>query len=367
VSGVEGRSSSEGEYRFVVEQLQRQLDGIMTQQHGMSDALRHLMEENLSLRRAAMAAEEMAAAPARAAVAAQAATAPPVPPQHQVVSDALTGPSVSRLVSQLQLPGFDRGKDVDTWLFKVERYLELCSPAPTEAQKVGFASLKLEGQAATWWRNLYASHNVPGDWAAFKAQFKAQFQNLPPQEAARDKLARARQISTVSDYVDYTRALHCQIIDLAEAEKMDRFKRGLKPGLQEKVRTARPAPASFEEMTVLALTLDAAERAARAGTVKLQGNSGHGGANWNTQHAREREAPMELDSAHVGVVKGSRNVSGSTAAVGGMYRPPHKRQTDMGKVRCYNCDCFGHYAAQCTKPKRSRAPKQGGWYRGHRQ
>jgi hypothetical protein len=48
--------------------------------------------------------------------------------------------------------------------------------------------------------------------------------------------------------------------DNSEAEKVDRFERGLNPHLQQKVRVAHPPPTTVEAMTELALTFDAAER-----------------------------------------------------------------------------------------------------------
>jgi hypothetical protein len=70
-------------------------------------------------------------------------------------------------------------------------------------------------------------------------------------------------MGSVSQYVAHVWALHCLITDISEAGKMDRIERGLKPHLQQKVRVAHPPPTTLEDMIELALTIDAAERAAQ--------------------------------------------------------------------------------------------------------
>jgi hypothetical protein len=37
---------------------------------------------------------------------------------------------------------------------------------------------------------------------------------------------------------------------------------------------------------------------------------------------------------------------------------------DMSRVKCYNCEGFGHIARDCTKPKKSRVSRQGNGKRG---
>jgi hypothetical protein len=65
-------------------------------------------------------------------------------------------------------------------------------------------------------------------------------------------------MGTLAQYEANVRALYCVTTDISEAKKMDCFEWSLKLHLQQKVRVAHPPPTTFEAMTELTLTFDAA-------------------------------------------------------------------------------------------------------------
>jgi hypothetical protein len=259
---------------------------------------------------------------------------------HQAGLLAQTGASgpvisVQKLLGQMQLPEYDpRTHNAEVWFYRLEQYMGLCVPRPSSADMISLASLRLRGAALDWWRSLSMTGRCPNTWEAFKQALKGQFQTLPPVRVARDKLAIARQVGSVAQYVAHVRALHCVIADISEAEKMDRFERGLKPHLQQKVRVAHPPPTTFEAMTELALTFDAAERAAQGRSHEFRSRAA---VSQNT-HESFSQAPMEIDALSVKAKKSKRP--------GGGF-----------KGRCFSCNEYGHRAGDCPKGQKGRQSK----------
>jgi hypothetical protein len=102
----------------------------------------------------------------------------------------------------------------------------------------------------------------------------------------------------LEQYVTYVRSLHLVIGDLSEGEKMDRFLRGLKPKLQERLRAMRPHARTFEELVQRALVLDDAERAGSASTRAFP--SGGNCRSYTTNPAKAQQHPRHADSDEYG-------------------------------------------------------------------
>jgi hypothetical protein len=73
------------------------------------------------------------------------------------------GNVLSQALKAIKLPEYCGEKDaldLDTWFFSMGEHFSTM-PGITEDQKVLIAGLVLEGQAATWWRDLSADRLLP--------------------------------------------------------------------------------------------------------------------------------------------------------------------------------------------------------------
>ncbi|CAI7889198.1 unnamed protein product [Closterium sp. NIES-53] len=119
---------------------------------------------------------------------------------------------------------------VSRWLFLVEQFLLLSHILP--AEWTAFTGTLLRGSAITWWQSVHATIQ---SWDQFKLIFTATFQPVNPNIRARDALAALKQLKSVQDYASRFRDIAQEILDLSDAERMDRFKRGLKTNVRMEV------------------------------------------------------------------------------------------------------------------------------------
>lgn len=96
---------------------------------------------------------------------------------------------------------------VNTWIFKVEQYLELSQlNAPnnpiSDENQIRLASTFLKGPAAIWWYNNVSSGNVPSTWNDFKYAVSQEFIPRDHSKRARDRLRNLKQTKSVAKYLD---------------------------------------------------------------------------------------------------------------------------------------------------------------------
>ena len=134
-------------------------------------------------------------------------------------------------------------KRVDNWLFNMETYFKAIR-MPRE-QWVEFAVTFLRDGAAIWWRshlNLVAQglDQLMTDWENFSRVIYAQFTPVNAPKIARDDLYFLRQTRSVMEYIEEFSDACLKIEDLGAGEKLDKFVRGLKPHIAEKVEIENP-------------------------------------------------------------------------------------------------------------------------------
>ena len=138
-----------------------------------------------------------------------------------------------------------RNERVDMWLNKMEQCF--IGTALAEERQVAVATSYLEGAANTWWcahiiettpDNLREQRIVK--WSDFKEALTAQFRTIHPEKLARDKLWSLKQTTSVTNYVYDFNTLCLDIGDIAESEKLDKFVRGLKASVAEKLEIEDP-------------------------------------------------------------------------------------------------------------------------------
>jgi len=83
---------------------------------------------------------------------------------------------------------------------------------------------------------------VEPKWSEFIATFQAQFEPLPPSYLVRAEMRMLQQTGSLGmgTYITRFRHLSSSIPDMAEADHVDYFIRGLMPALQNKVKMSLP-------------------------------------------------------------------------------------------------------------------------------
>jgi hypothetical protein len=143
---------------------------------------------------------------------------------------------------------------MENFLFNCEQFfIGMSVPAD---KKVFFASGLLDGPIKTWWRHTCTVHQASGtldtlyDWSTFHALLLARFRAVNALRHARDTIASLKQDGPVRTYAQKIQKLAMQVLDMTDAELLDRFMRGLKPRTCMEV-TMREPP-SFGEAVKLA-------------------------------------------------------------------------------------------------------------------
>ena len=135
------------------------------------------------------------------------------------------------------------GTDPTVWLFQFKQYAEITGVALDQRAKL--AATYLDDKAATWWMHLVSQQsNNNADtitWQIFYDGLLTAFKPVNSKKIARNKLAVLKQTHSVQKYNDEFRTLCRDIDDMNEAEKLDRYMRGLKGFICERVELAQPS------------------------------------------------------------------------------------------------------------------------------
>jgi hypothetical protein len=128
---------------------------------------------------------------------------------------------------------------VDNWLFQFNQFYE-ASNVTNDWERVTYAASFLRGPALTWWQTrreqVATGHEaLIQTWEDFSTSIKEAFKPINATKAARDKLAKLRQRTSVQDYITEFRNLTLLIPDMSDGDKLDRFLRGLKFPIQKEL------------------------------------------------------------------------------------------------------------------------------------
>lgn len=154
--------------------------------------------------------------------------------------------------------GGRREENVETWLFQVKQYLDLCK-IEDEKTQVQMAAAFLKDTAAVWWRNRLTSSLADlgglNTWSVFQTTLAGQFKPVNASKQARDRMARLRQTHSVQAYIHAFRSIALEIPSMTEEEKLDKFLRGLRDEIRVPVELR--GPTSMEEAATFAERVDA--------------------------------------------------------------------------------------------------------------
>lgn len=228
--------------------------------------------------------------------------------------------------------GTDDAKRVRQWVFQVDNYFTVTGEP--EERRVSYATTLLRKSALLWWLSLRVEER-PMAWAGFSSAIVDYFQPLSATIVARDVLARLYQKSSVKAYAEEFKAQVLNIPDVTDAEKLDRFRRGLKKDVRLHVAFANPP--TFDQAVTIAEQIDEVLYAHRAysGGAKTYGNA--------ASTSRSNISPTAME---IGAIQSSDE-----------HRGPYKKLTPEEKAEltrhnaCFYCRKPGHVAIRCPAKK----------------
>jgi hypothetical protein len=148
------------------------------------------------------------------------------------------------------------GTDPTVWLFQFKQYADITQVPLAHQPKL--AATYLDDKAATWWMHLVSQqpHNSADGitWPMFSDGLLTAFKPVNSKKIARNKLAVLKQTHSVQKYNDDFRALCRDIDDMNDAEQLDRYMRGLKAHICERVELSQPT--TLHEAMSRAHTID---------------------------------------------------------------------------------------------------------------
>jgi hypothetical protein len=244
-----------------------------------------------------------------------------------------------------------RGSDPEVWLFQFNQYADINHLAENDRPK--FAATYLEGNAATWWRNLVTQSTDDVSWVEFQQELIGTFKPVNAKKIARDRLAVLKQINSVAKYnFDFTQ-LCLEINDVSESEKLDKYIRGLKDKIRVEVELAEP--------TTLAQAMSKAQRIDNITyQTYISQHSQHASRNFSSHqdgNAMDLGSIGEVNvvSSGHGRVDTKRYRSNEVQNSGKQFTPAQRLSQEEFKYcqankLCLRCKEPGHVARYCTKP-----------------
>lgn len=238
----------------------------------------------------------------------------------------------------------------------MEQYFLACGEERSQ-RKVAIAGSLLRGNAAIWWQRVVSEAADIGvaenqcTWEVFMELIRQAFRPVNFKARARDKLAKLRQRTSVADYVAQFSALAFEIPDLGEAEKNDRFFRGLKPQIATEI-AIKGDPETFEELVRMAERIDALRyRSFQLDKPKFFQNRSIIANTAFQPPANGGPTPVELGSV----------MRATDSSHKRRYNPltPELRQQLIKEGKCFYCRQPGHTALACsTKKQRPNGQRQ---------
>ncbi|HXP49092.1 MAG TPA: hypothetical protein VN922_04015 [Bacteroidia bacterium] len=265
-----------------------------------------------------------------------------------------------------------RGTSPDEWLFSFEQYMKLTN-VTDEGRKIDLVGTYFTsaGHALKWYRsvvNATPAGDQPfgGTWDTFKTQFLKRFKIIDSKKIARDKLAALKQWASVSKYNFEFTGICVDIDDMNEAEKLDRYIRGLKTPIRVEVELA--APRDMNDAMSKAQRIDLISFPVRNGTHVGTKLSNYSNGNGSSSSASNGDyAPMQLgtlshrDERKYEVKENESSLRGNGGHLnfmGTRNRKPASRAQLLSRGEfarcmkdklCLRCKKPGHFARNCTK------------------
>ena len=120
------------------------------------------------------------------------------------------------------------GDDLDSWLFRAERYFQIHKL--TESEKMTVSTISFEGPTLNWYRSQEEREKFV-DWANMKERVLIRFQSVR-EGSLYGRFLRIQQTTTVEEYRNLFDKWVAPLSDLLEKVVEETFMSGLKPWIQ---------------------------------------------------------------------------------------------------------------------------------------
>lgn len=241
---------------------------------------------------------------------------------------------------------------IDRWIYQLEQYFNLANIP--EDKKVPFAVSFLQESALDWFRGLEeAVQGQPISWKQFKDQAFKRYRPVQASDTARAILFTLRQTGSVQGYYDAFYRQIQMINDMAEADRVSFFMRGLRRNIAREV--LRDRPVTLQDAVNKAILCEAMDR----DFSRFNGSSGlevrRGGSDKRVFKSNG-PVPMELGNTEItqtGIEESEITEMGSLAAVGTGNRvgrmSDEEHQRHMRQGLCFRCHKSGHMIMNCPE------------------
>jgi hypothetical protein len=243
-------------------------------------------------------------------------------------------------------PFFDGARDrrkLDTWLYKVEHYLDLIQ-VKTDKLKINIAATLFDGYAADWWytRTKHVREGQEPPVVSWNQFVHTMEQTFIPSEARyttqADKLPVLKQTGSVPSYIANFLSLVIHLQGSSESEKVSRFIGGLKPTPSFYLSSHKPTS-----------MLEA---------IKLAEKWAYRCAEEEDFHACKRRKVIARQSSPSRADRQPREYVSYTRVEGNNHpkRPPGFKRLTEGEMTeyrkrglCFKCGGHGHTFFQCSQ------------------
>jgi hypothetical protein len=308
--------------------------------------------------------------------------APPAAVGHQPADPALI--SLMRLQAAASVPpltfkGESTGLEARRWLGATVLYLESAGIAADNERLTAIGRL-FTGPSASWWQAERARD--PADprkintWAQFETALRRRYEPVDSGTWARTQMAALveKGFHSVLAYTDKFNEINAAITDMAEADRVFNYRRGLPLGVQNALATKRLD--RLDEATEAALRWEASRAHLAAPTSSSSSNSQNSSGNRvrsNHQaslHQLEEEEfnesqPQPIDRTAALEAQLNR-LEGQLKAFSVNRNKPFNRRAGTGKRSegvtsemargriaaqlCIHCGQSGHFKSNCKNP-----------------
>jgi hypothetical protein len=235
--------------------------------------------------------------------------------------------------------------NVELWLFEMNSYLEIAKVPGN--QKVQFVSSYLKDNAALWFKYVYEEAEAQGvqlTWEGVQEKLLQRFRPIESAKTARVALASLRQTGSAQHYCNLFQQYVTLTGDMAEADKIFAFQRGLKPFIAREV--------DLREPYTLTDAMNYAIRADARNSLLFK-KSAFGDNSYSNKVQFSRPVPMEVDNLNMEQSDEEESVSVNatyaqrSSQVKRFEISDADRERCMKERRCFNCKKVGHSSKQC--------------------
>jgi hypothetical protein len=184
----------------------------------------------------------------------------------------------------------------------------------------------------------------------FESELRNAFGIMDEKRMAEMKIRQLKQRGSAADYLAEYRYQAAKL-NWGEEAHMAQVYLGLKSEVKDAMVNIRPKPKNLNELANIAVEIDNQQYERR----KEKQAEKHGGSynpRWNTKQQNANQGRKRHTDTQHGTEPGPM-------VLGATQRTYERKPRDMSKVKCYNCNRFGHIANTCPEPKKPRDPNRG--------